>query len=208
MAALVFAACGGGDEDSTTDARGDEPAASDDAEQSDDAETPSIDVDADVDELVEDAEELLDAMVDDHGGVGVITIGAETWEFTLLPDHILASCDADFFGGFFAILTSNDDIMETGDTLALTLPGGDFTDPPQVTLNIQTAGEAEWIADETWYERYPDLPPGIGVTNFSIDGNTASGTATFFEEESWFQSRAGDASLLQIEEGTFQITCG
>jgi hypothetical protein len=209
VAALLFAACG---DDSTSNAGASDPAASevasDDSAQSGDAETPSIDVDADVDEIVEGAEEMLDAMVDDDGGVGIVTIGAETWEFTLFPEHVIASCDADFFGGFFALLTSTDDIMEPGDTLALTLPGGDFTEPPQVTLNIQTGGEAEWIADETYYERSPDLPPGIGVTNFSIDGNTASGTATFFEEESWHQSRAGDASLLQIAEGTFEVTCG
>lgn len=200
ITALIVAACGG-------DAGGDAPVG-ELAPQSDDGTESAGDIGADVEDIVAGAEEMLDEMVDSDGGVAVITIGADTWEFTLLPDHPIASCDADFFGGFLALFTSTAEITTPGNTFALTAPGGDFTDPPQATLKIQVGGDAEWIADETYYERAPELPPGIGVTSFSIDGNTLTGEGTFFEQESFHQSRAGGAELLQVEQGTFQITCG
>jgi len=105
------------------------------------------------------------------------------------------------------VLTTEGVLSDPLNLMNITLPGGDFQDPPAITVNVAVGGEAEWIADETIYERSPDLPAGIGVTDFSIDGPTASGSAVFYEEESFFQFNAGLADELQMAEGTLRVTC-
>ena len=50
-------------------------------------------------------------------------------------------------------------------------------------------------------------PSAYGVTGFSIDGNTASGTAVFYEQESYHQFHAGNADALLVAEGTFEVSC-
>lgn len=210
---ILFTACGGdsSDSDDSGDA-GSGTASSDSGSSDDSADTDSgsdsddgsaDDTPADV---VEQAEDALDAILGDSEGVATITIGDQTWELAVYPENVIASCDADFFGGFFANLASEGELTDPLDAMTITLPGGDFTDPPAVTLRVNVGEEAEWIADETYYERAADLPPGIGVTDFSIDGNTARGTATFFEEESFFQWNAGLGDLV-VEDGTFEVTC-
>ena len=144
---------------------------------------------------------------DTAGGTATVTIGDETWEFTLPEGHPIATCDADFFGGFVAWLTTGGaDIAEPTDWMSTTLPGGDFTDPPTFTVKLAVSGDAEWIADETIYEQYAGLPDGLGVTSFSIDGTTASGAATFLEQESVYQFNAGNGDLI-VADGTFTVTC-
>lgn len=53
----------------------------------------------------------------------------------------------------------------------------------------------------------PGPTPGIGVSDFSIDGQTASGATVFYEEESFFQFNAGLIDELETAEGTFRVTC-
>ena len=199
VVALVVAACGdsgGSSEDSS------EPTTS--ATQSD---VPAADESTSTTkDFVEQAQEQLQDAVDTAGGTATVSIGEETWEFEFFESVPFAVCDADFFGGFFAVLTSQDDILVPNNSFNITLPGGDFTDPPSATLTIAVDGDAKWFADETIYERKEDLPPGLGVTSFSIDGNTASGTALFYEEESYFQLFNPEAELL-MAEGTFEVTC-
>jgi len=60
--------------------------------------------------------------------------------------------------------------------------------------------------DETIYEQYAELPAGLGVTSFAIDGATASGSAAFFEQESVYQFNAGNGDLV-VADGTFTVTC-
>lgn len=198
VGALLLAACGGDDESTSTSSGGDDA----------DVASSESDGSTEVEDLVDDAGDMLDEMTDTDGGSGTITIGGETWEVGIHPDVPMATCDADFFGGFLGVLTSEGDLTTPLDLLSVTLPGGDFQDPPSVTLKVAVDGDAEWIADETIYERAPTLPEGIGVTEFAIDGNTASGTGTFFEQESFYQFTAGQTDTLQMAEGSFQVTCG
>jgi hypothetical protein len=200
LIALVLAACGGTEAESagespTTGVQGDdEPDNASDATDSDNDETttPSIEI---------------GDHLDTAGGTATATIGDETWEFVLVEDIPIANCDSDFFGGFIAILTNaGADLSKPIDAFSVTLPGGDFTDPPTAAVNLAASGGAEWIADETIYERNADLPAGIGVTTFSIDGTTASGSAVFFEQESFYQFNAGNGDL-EVAEGTFTVTC-
>ncbi len=206
--ALVVAACGGSSDaetgtSSTTATPGVE-SPTDGTSNDADGDTGTSGDDG-TQGIVEQAEQLLDEFSGD-GGAATITIGDETWEFTFYDSVPIASCNADFFGGFLAVLTSGDDIMVPFDQVMITLPGGDFKDPPEIHLNLKVSDDAEWIADETIYENNPDLPPGIGVTSFTIDGQGASGTATFYQEESYFQANAGTGDLVMMD-GTFEVVC-
>lgn len=199
----VFASCGGTSDESASEGS----ASTTSAPSSDQTDETSNNTSAEESQGTESTVGAIGDHLDTAGGTATVTIGAETWEFMLPEGHPIANCDADFFGGFVAILTSGGaDIAEPADLFALTLPGGDFTDPPTANVNLAVSGDAEWIADETFYERDTDLPAGLGVTSFSIDGTTASGTATFFEEESFHQFNAGNGELL-VEDGTFTVTC-
>lgn len=194
---LVLAGCGGSDDSSDGDSATSTSSGggqSDDQGSGDDdqATTSSVSVD--------------DAF-DTDGGTGTITIGDETWELELVEAVPIAACDANFFGGFVAILVNpGADMSSPMDLLNVMLPGGDFTDPPSVELNLAASGGDEWVADETIYEQNSELPAGLGVTDFSIDGNTASGSATFFEQESYYQFNAGNGDLI-VADGTFTVTC-
>lgn len=201
--ALILAACGGSSDESvsapaasTSSSPGTDQTAelSDGAGTSDNEETPTT-----------------VGGIGDHfntaGGAATVTIGDETWEFELVEDVVIAVCDTDFFGGFVAILTNpGADMANPMDLFSVTLPGGDFKDPPTAAVNLGASGGAEWIADETIYEQNADLPAGLGVTDFSIDGTTASGSAVFFEQESFYQFNAGNGDLV-VADGTFEVTC-
>lgn len=200
--ALVLAACGGSSDDSATSSSAptDGSPGADQAADSGDGSDTSDDQETATTVGVGD-------VFDTAGGAATVTIGDETWEFVLVEDIPIANCDADFFGGFVAILTNaGANLANPTDVFSVTLPGGDFTDPPTAAVKLDASGDAEWIADETIYERDPDLPAGLGVTTFSIDGTTASGTAVFFEQESFYQFNAGNGDLV-VADGTFTVTC-
>ncbi len=207
LVALVLAACGGGGEGSN-DVSSASPTPS-----STMADTDSDSAAEDEDSTDgQDATDVTVGDIGDHldtaGGTALVSIGDESWQFELSEEIPIASCDADFFGGFVAILTSVDATMSSPfDTVRVQLPGGDFTDAPVVEVNLGIDDDLKWTADETIYERTPDLPAGLGVTGFSIDGNTASGTAVFYEQESYHQFNAGNADALLVAEGTFEVSC-
>ena len=81
---------------------------------------------------------------DTAGGTATVTIGDETWEFVLVEDIPIANCDADFFGGFVAILTnSGADMSNPMDAFIVQLPGGDFTDPPTIEVKLSASTGAK-----------------------------------------------------------------
>ena len=200
---LALAACGGSSDEPSSDSTASASTTSSSEQVADSADVP----DAGSDDQTASTVVSIGDHFDTAGGAATATIGDETWEFALPEGHPIANCDADFFGGFVAILTTGtSDISIPADTFSVVLPGGDLTDPPTVALNLAVSSDAEWIADETIYEQNADLPAGLGVTSFSIDGTTASGTATFFEQESFYQFNAGNGDLI-VADGTFTVTC-
>lgn len=192
---LLLAACGGSD--NTTD--------DDSPSSTTTAATGGTDAPAGSNVTIPDS---VEGVLDTDGGTASVTVGDETWEFVLVEDVPIAACDSDFFGGFLALLMNEGASMTSPmDLVNITLPGGDFKDPPEVTVNLAASGGEEWIADETIYEQNADLPAGLGVTSFSIDGSSASGKAVFFEQESYYQFNAGNGDLV-VKEGTFTVRCG
>ncbi|MGI9665972.1 MAG: hypothetical protein ACR2N2_02565 [Acidimicrobiia bacterium] len=203
LLALTLVACGGsGDESSDDTSAPTSSAAASDQSSDPSDDTSSVDG-QDTDTVPTDVSGVFDTA----GGTAAVTIGDQSWEFVLPEDHPIANCDADFFGGFVAILTNEGAVITSpSDVMALALPGGDFDDTPSLEVKLQIDSEDEWIADETIYEQNADLPAGLGVTDFTIDGTTASGTATFFEQESYYQFNAGNGDL-RVADGTFTVTC-
>lgn len=141
----------------------------------------------------------IETVVDQDDGAGAesyaaVTVGDRTWEFA--PTGFLTErCDTDFFGGYWVLFT-------TGVTILLPGPnweaqGVDQT--PNIIVNLEDEG-LEWVADpET---SLPGVEAGQSqIDSFEIDGNRASGTATFIE------ANAANAGTAEPVTGTFEATC-
>ena len=214
---LVVSACGGSDEaavagrcelgggSTTTD--GGIPAAGGGDQPGDDSaseDTPSDD----------------GASGDDQGAASVsgigqasVTINGETYYFgeTSFP---ALQCKPNLFGVFFVVLQMVD---EQGNEI----PGGgglqlvllqEGSDPEELDQRNEArvtieALDQEWIADEEDIAER-SLEAGTSqVDSYTIDGSRATGTATFYEENSYWASVGDAANVVEVVEGSFEVTC-
>lgn len=148
------------------------------------------------------------APADDGGGesppggpvnVATVTVGDMTYEADVTPGT-LQRCDPDFFNAFWAL----------GGGVELFLPPPDdpnHTDAPRVVAKDEASG-LEWVADPTANQGgATSIPEGDSqVDSFTIDGNTATGTATFIEQEAFYQWTGGGDQPKPVQ-GTFEVTC-
>lgn len=208
---LALAACGGGEEAVPADDPDSAPAgdtgdtgneASDDdgepvdpppAEPSDDGGAPPPDVD----------------------GVGeaTLTLNGETYFFG--DDGFpVVRCEPDMFGVFFVVLQRVDEqgnAIEGGGGIEMVLlqPG---TDPDVLDQRNEARAQLneldeEWIADEEDIAER-ELEAGTSQVDFyTIDGTTVNGTATFYEENSYWASVGNPDNEVLVTEGEFQVTC-
>ncbi|HSJ70089.1 MAG TPA: hypothetical protein VLA29_00395 [Acidimicrobiia bacterium] len=124
-------------------------------------------------------------------------------------------CQPDFFGVFFAVLYMVDDQGNPnieGGAINVALLHED-ADPaeldqwPEVNVSIADP-DLEWIAAEQGNEGI-SIEPGISqVDSYTIAGNTVSGTASFYERNSYWAVAGGQAEELVTATGTFEVTCG
>lgn len=146
-------------------------------------------------------------------GVGSVTINGETYQFGDSGFPAL-QCNPDLFGVFFAVLAMVDDQgneVADGGGLELVLlhPGSDPEELGQTNEARVRIGslEEEWIADEEDIAER-ELDPGTSqVDSYTIDGDRASGTATFYEEETYWASVGDSSKTVSVTEGTFEVTC-
>lgn len=147
-------------------------------------------------------------------GVGTATVTIDGETHTFGDAGIASQCRPDFFGVFLVTLSLTGDDgtsrLEAG-SLSLALLQED-ADPeeldqrPEVVVSI-VATDQEWIASEEKAEEF-ELEPGTSqVDSYTIDGNTVTGTATFFEEDSYFAVAGGSADSIETATGTFEVTC-
>jgi hypothetical protein len=187
-AVLVLAACGGGDDG--------EPAADEPAAATEVANEPAAEPGSD--------EPPADEPVAAEPGVGdnmaSVTIDGTTYEVDVSLGPA-PQCNSDFFAAF---LVSGGDSQ--GFFYALLPPPGDpnHTDPPNVSFLVND-GEFEWIANPS--KQMSGVEPGDSqVDEFTVDGNTVKGTATFVElEETYVHSGGGPKA--QSVTGTFEVSC-
>ncbi len=187
LSLLLFAACGGSDDDdndSGVDVPTTAPEANGDNGGNGDMEEPTAATDGNGSDG--DAQSAGD--LEDNSGV--VTIGGETYNYTLSET---GTCDADFFGTFRAFLRrvdSDGEFVRTADG---------FFEGMTISLNKEMDGgpesgilaltmEPEWVAD-------PTIRDGTGLDSYTIDGNVASGTATFGTPDG------------ETAEGTFAVRC-
>jgi hypothetical protein len=152
---------------------------------------------------------------DDGTSSATVTIGDTTWTFatTGFPAE---TCDPNFFGGFFAVLYMADDngelLLVDGQSsgIGITLPGENWAsqgidDPASVEVTIAETDES-WVANPD--TNLPGIEAGQSqVDDWTIDGNTASGTATFVEENAAYAAAGGTGDPVQPMTGTFEVTC-
>jgi type 1 fimbria pilin len=187
--ALVLAGCGGSADDADvaeTSTAGAGPSISPSDDGSTDAGAPAVD------------------------GIGVasVTLDGETYLFGDTGQPGL-QCKANFLGIYTASLPEIDEAgneVPEGANVRITLLH-DGTDPdvvgqlPVVTLSLRATSE-DWIADETFDDDLPQVEPGNSqVDDYTIDGNTASGTATFIDRYTYTTDQ-------KTAKGTFTATCG
>ena len=67
--------------------------------------------------------------------------------------------------------------------------------------------DQEWVADEEDIEALGLDPGSSQVDSLVIDGNTASGTATVYERNSYYRVQGGNADSVDVAQATFEITC-
>jgi hypothetical protein len=67
--------------------------------------------------------------------------------------------------------------------------------------------DQEWVADEEDIQPFGLDPGSSQVDSHSIDGSTVSGTATFYEVNSYYAVTGGTADSVTVAQGTFEIIC-
>lgn len=181
-AALIVSGCGGSDDDASTE----EPPA--------DAASDPADVEP------EQGAEPADEPEGASGGLNraTITVGDQTYEFEWETSSIQL-CNPDFFGGFVAIAATTSAADSFDAEFAEEGTPGFEDRAPRIEVSEADNG-AHWTADpqETIAATYDSWP--AKVDSFELDGNRASGTATFVGETAFDEEPVG-------VPGTFDITC-
>jgi hypothetical protein len=201
--AVVLAACAGGETSREAD--------SDDGEATDSTTTAP---EAPGTTSTESADDGNSAEPTPPGVVGVgegtAIINGETYLFGD-AGFPAVRCEPDMFGLFLVFLQQVDESGAEipGGSLELTLllEGSD----PEVLGQDNTArlgiGEQDWIADEEDIPERGLEPSTSQVDTHTIDGNTVSGSATFYEEESYYATTGGSSEPVVTAQGSFEVTC-
>lgn len=202
--ALLIAACGGDSGDESTDATVADATDTTAADASDTTTAPEPDDSGEATTTTTASDDGDDAGAAGGVSTGTVTVGGETYEFldTGFPG---IQCDPDAFGvAFLAGLQTEEatDGVVGSLVVGIPFPGEEETAGlmPEVQASV---GDVEWIANPEHAE-LNGIPAGSSqVDAYEIDGNTITGTATFYERNSSF----GDAADLIVETGTFEVTC-
>lgn len=189
--AMLVAACGGSDGEAGSE-DGDSSSTTQ-AEQ----ETSSTSSEADSDEPDEPAEE--EPTTGGGESTGMATVDGT--EYVFGANGPAATCDPDFFGGFFAVLYSPD----LSQTLSVELwPEGAGEGRVNTgTLNLVAPDGTELDLEADPEDSWPVAEAGSTfIDEFTIDGNTARGTGTFINTEVAYGE--GPFEPVTVD---FEITC-
>ena len=186
---LVLAACGGeSTEDGVSDESGDQPTATQPADDGGSADQ---------------APPATEAENDDSGGDGpstaTVTIGDETYEFSS-EDAALGQCLPDLFG----IMAVNLPLADGGDGRIDIIALHEGTDPVEVEQTNRVhveIGDFDWFADPLEIRLGPDEAALSQVESVAVDGSTLTGTASFVGRDITTQEWVSMS-------GTFEATCG
>lgn len=184
--AMVLVACGGGGEDPVAETTPEAPA--------EDTGTPDEATNA---PETDDDEEQAATSTETDESYARVTIDGTTYEFGEYGPG--TTCNPDFFGGFFAVLRTED---VTGVFEIENAPDGAMT----AGMNVNADGtELGLEADPEQEEFWPAVEEGSSfVESFTKEGNRAVGTISFIDTEVAF-----DASLFPLDPilAEFEVVC-
>jgi len=132
-----------------------------------------------------------------------LTIDGETYEFSE-TGFAAETCDPSFFGGFWAALYMPDGaggVMSGTSATILLIPEeleDDLEQVSAIAVSVDSAA-VDYHADPELEGRGGGLS---SVDSFTIDGNSATGSATFVNRDTPF-----DEDIVPVE-GTFEVACG
>lgn len=185
ITAMVLAACGGGGEDPAAEAT--------EATQASPTETTGA-------PEVDDSDTEPAGITETDDSYALVTIDGTTYEFG--ENGPAATCSPDFFGGFFAVLYTED--LSGGFEVELWNDGVADDRSTTARMNVEDDGttlDLEADPDGTW----PAVEDGTSfVESFSYEGNRAEGTASFIDTEV-----AYNADLLPLDPilADFEVVC-
>lgn len=130
-----------------------------------------------------------------------VTVEGTTYEFAKIGPA--ATCDSDFFGGFFAVLYT-EDLSETFQ-IELWNQGSGEGRTSTSSLNITTPDGSEYDLDADPEKTWPTVEAGTSrVDSFSYEGNRATGTGFYINNEVAF----GNDGPYEPIVGEFEVVCG
>lgn len=215
VSVVLAASCGGGDDDSAGTTPDERPVNTEAPADSPPATEPESEPDSESESTTAPTGGGSASGDDVVSGIGSasLTIGGTTYYFgeTSAP---APQCKPDLFGVFLVNLPMVDaDGTEaaSGGRFALTLlrdgvDADEVDQLPEASVTIEALDE-EWIASEEAIQNF-NLDAGTSqIDSYTIDGNTASGSATFYEQSSYYAFLGGSAEGVTTAPGTFEVTC-
>jgi hypothetical protein len=205
--ALVLAGCGGGDDGASVASTDTSPsdAPTDDAEAEPAAEESSGD------DTTEDAAEPAPE-ASSGGQMLVVTIGDTTYEADLSTDFTVCISMGGAVGAAGPIPGID------GGSINVDIPPEDYEtstdqgwEPPSVRVDLgedENGVPVSWRASPEVAEFWPEFAGTSQVDSFTVDGASASGTATFIDDFGIQLFLAGQGDEPQPVQGTFAVSCG
>jgi hypothetical protein len=205
---LVLAGCGGSDDEASVAATDD--TAQSDAPTDDAVDEPAVE-ESSGDDTSEDTAEPAPAA---SGGeqMLVVTIGDTTYEADLSAD--LTVCIS--MGG--AVGATGPIPGVDGGNVSIDIPPEDYEtstddgwEPPSVRVDLgedENGVPVDFRAGGEVVATFPDLAGMSQVDSFSVDGTSASGTATFIDFFQVQLAQGGSVDQPQSVQGTFAVSCG
>jgi hypothetical protein len=192
--ALVMGACGGGDSTETTAVAPTTTQAETGAGSQ--ATTPPTT------KAQTESPATTEAVQSPAAGTATAAIGDTKWSFAMSGDP-RELCNPDIAGTFIVAMYGQDD---SGGEIVLSVTSASGQ-PTVAQAGSPLVSEGMWIADESIYENFPDLDPGVHA-EAEVSGNTISGTATFYEDRSLRETlQTGDPYETGLRQGTFSANC-
>ncbi len=130
-----------------------------------------------------------------------VTVEGTTYEFE--KSGPAATCNPDFFGGFFAVLYTED----LGQTFQIELWSSGSGEGRESTssMNITTPDGVEYDLDAIPDKSWPTVEAGTSrVETFSYEGNRATGTGYYINNEVAFGTDGPYEPII----GEFEVVCG
>lgn len=148
-----------------------------------------------------------DAPAGDGGiNLAVVEIGDNRYEVDVTPGSI-QRCSPDFFGAFWAIGFTSEDMSSTFEMLLSPENREELgMEPPYIRLTDPET-DIDWRADPEHFTT-TELPEGMSqVDSFTVDGNRVTGTATFIDVDAAFAALNGNGEMPEPVQGTFEVVC-